>query len=210
MTSPTWQKMKHEIHSFFALSIVNVTFSAITLAMGIVLSINNLFRILESNSIFSIQLIYVIIGCILAGIGFWWILTSTYLMDFITDIQYQYYKKKGKLSEDEVTGIIIKMISYYREKNQNIKRMIFICRVGGVFFIINGIVSTIDLSYKIHLVNVGAQHMMQISAIFIMFIWGIVSLFIPRYIRKYALIWDTRLKQSEEAEKLIIKKLESS
>ena len=56
MNSPIWKKMKSEIHSILGLSVVNITFSAITLAIGIVLIINNIFNIYESSNFFSISL----------------------------------------------------------------------------------------------------------------------------------------------------------
>jgi hypothetical protein len=193
------QKIKKEINSVTALSIVNITFSAIILALGIVLIVNNVFQLIEESSLILSSIVYIIIGLAMALIGFWWIISSASIMDFITDIQWQ----------NEITSQIIKMISYYRENNQKIKRMIFISQVGGCIFIINGIISTIDLFFSLQSTFDLTKNIMPISSIFIMFAWGASSLYIPRFIRKYASIWDNRIKQSIKAEEIIKQEMES-
>jgi hypothetical protein len=203
------QKIKKEINSVTALSIVNITFSAIILALGIVLIVNNVFQLIEESSLILSSIVYIIIGLAMALIGFWWIISSASIMDFITDIQWQNEKKKQILSDDQITSQIIKMISYYRENNQKIKRMIFISQVGGCIFIINGIISTIDLFFSLQSTFDLTKNIMPISSIFIMFAWGASSLYIPRFIRKYASIWDNRIKQSIKAEEIIKQEMES-
>jgi hypothetical protein len=203
------QKIKKEINSVTALSIVNITFSAIILALGIVLIVNNVFQLIEESSLILSSIVYIIIGLIMALIGFWWIISSASIMDFITDIQWQNEKKKQILSDDQITSQIIKMISYYRENNQKIKRMIFISQAGGCMFIINGIISTIDLFFSVQSTFDLTQNIIPISSIFIMFVWGASSLYIPRFIRKYASIWDNRIKQSIIAEEIIKQEMES-
>ena len=41
-------------------------------------------------------------------------------------------------TNEKITSLIIAMVSYYRENSKNIKRMIFISRIGGIFIILNG------------------------------------------------------------------------
>ena len=202
------KKINKEIFIFIGLSVVNIIFAAIALAMGIVYIVNNIFYLIESNQLISLALGFIIAGIGLAFIGFWWLLHSVSLMDFNTEIQFEFSKKKSVLSDEKITSIIVKMVSYYRENNKNIKRMIFISRAGGIFFIINGLISTIDFfskldsSYQINL--------MQISGIIIIFSWGIISLLIPIFISKFANFWEYRLKKSNEADRIITSLMESS
>ena len=87
--------------------------------------------------------------------------------------------------------------------------MIFIARLGGLLFILNGLISTIDLFYKINSFNQLSNNYMQLAAILLMFIWGILSFFIPRFISKFTTLWEYRIKRSLEAEEIMNKLMES-
>jgi hypothetical protein len=204
------KQLDKEIFIFIGLSVVNIIFAAIALAMGISFIVNNLFHIIETGNYISLSLGYIIAGVGLACIGFWWILPSVSVMDFNTEIQFEFSKKKGKITDEKITSLIVNMISYYRENNRNIKRMIFISRIGGIFFIINGLVSTTDFIIKLNSSSIQiSDNLVQIGAIILIFSWGILSLFIPRFISKFANFWEYRIKKSQEAEELIRKTLES-
>lgn len=203
------KQIKKELYVFQGLSVVNIIFSAITLAIGIVLIVNNLFTLIETADFINYSTAYVIIGFGLAGIGFFWILPSASLLDFVTDIQFKYFNKKTDNNE-KITGLIIKMISYYREESNNIKKMIIISRLGGTFFLLNGIISSIDFFININSNFQISNHFIQIIGIILMFSWGILSFFIPRFIKKFATLWEARIKKSQEAEEIFKKHLESN
>ena len=204
------KQIDDEILIFIGLSVVNIVFSAITLAIGIIFIVNNLFNLIESGNFINPSIAYIIAGFGLAGIGFFWIITSASLMDFITDIQIQFFKKTDIISNEKITSIIVKMISYYREKRSNIKKMILISRLGGIFFILNGIISSVYLYIKFNPYFQTTDYIIQIVGIILMFAWGILSLFIPLFIKKFANLWESRLKKSQEAEEIIRKHMESN
>jgi len=204
------KQINKELFIFQGLSVVNIVFSAITLAIGIVLIVNNLFNLIESGNYISYNIAYVLVGFGLACIGFFWILPSASLMDFITDIQFKYSKKTNDISNEKITSLIVKMISYYREKNSNIKRMIIISRLGGTFFILNGIISSIDFYLKLNTNIQIINHPIQIIGIILIFSWGILSFFIPHFIKKFATLWESRIKKSQEAEEILRKHMGSN
>jgi hypothetical protein len=210
MNNDIIKQINKEIFIFIGLSVVNIIFAAISLAMGIVLIVNNIFYLFESGQFIDINLGYIIAGIGLSLIGFWWIIHSVSLMDFNTEIQFKFSNKKSDFSEEKITSIIVKMISYYRENNKNIKRMILISKVGGFFFIINGLISTIDFFSKLDSAFIINDNIMQIAGIILVFSWGILSLYIPRFISKFANFWEYRIKKTNEAEELIRKIMESS
>ena len=148
MIDMTLNKLNKQIIIFLGLSVVNIVFAAIALAFGIVLVVNHLFPLVETGIIRSISVGYILAGGCLAVIGFWWILPSVSIMDFITDLQFKSDKQKGKSDDEEEIGLIIRLLSHYRENDKKIKSMIFISRIGGSFFIINGIISVLIFSPK--------------------------------------------------------------
>ena len=203
------KQINKELFVFQGLSVVNIIFSAITLAIGIVLIVNNLFTLIETADLINYSTFYVIIGFGLAGVGFFWILPSASLLDFVTDIQFKYFNKKTDNNE-KITGLIIKMISYYREESNNIKKMIIISRLGGTFFLLNGIITSIDFFININSNFQISNYFIQIIGIILMFSWGVLSFFIPHFIKKFATLWEARIKKSQEAEEIFKKHLESN
>jgi len=204
------KQVNKELLIFQGLSVVNIIFSAITLAIGVVFVVNNVFSLIESGNLIDYSTLYVFVGFVLVGIGFFWILPSASLMDFVTDIQFKYFNKKNELNDEKIITLIIKMISYYREESSNIKRMIIISRLGGTFFILNGIISSIDFYVKLNSNLQITNHLIQILSLILMFSWGILSLFIPYFIKKFANLWELRIKKSEEAGAIFSKLLESN
>jgi hypothetical protein len=209
MTDNLIKQMNHEILIFIGLSVVNIVFSAIALALGIVLIVNNIFILIESQTIINISLGYVIAGGALALIGFWWILPSVSIMDFVTDINLKYDKKNDRPTDEMIINVIIKMISYFRKNSNIINKMIFISRVGGVLFIINGVISSIDLFLQYDPFFSLTEYSMQIIGIILVVSWGIVGLLIPRLISNFSSLWEFRMKEIDEAEEILRGQLES-
>ena len=180
------------------------------MAIGVVFVVNNLFPILETGLIDTLSIGYVIAGGCLAIVGFWWILPSTSIMDFITDLQIKSYKKNQKSSDEQEIGLIIQLLSYYRENEKKIKQMILISRIGGTFFLINGIITTYEIITKTDGSFTPELYTMQIAAVIMMFTWGIVSFVIPYFLKKTAEIWQYRVRKSREAEDILRKHLETT
>ena len=210
MVDITLKNLQRQIIIFLGLSVVNIIFAAIALAIGVVFVVNNLFPILETGVIDTLSIGYVIAGGCLAIVGFWWILPSTSIMDFITDLQIKSNKKNQKSSDEQEIGLIIQLLSYYRENEKKIKQMILISRIGGTFFLINGIITTYEIITKTDGSFTPGLYTMQIAAVIMMFTWGIVSFVIPYFLKKTAEIWQYRVRKSREAEDILRKHLETT
>jgi len=197
------KQLNKEMLNFLGLAIINLIFSAIILAFGIMFIVNHLYRLNEYSTLINPSIGFIVMGIIFSVIGFWWILKSSYVMDFITDIQWEIYWTKKIPSEEQITSSIIKLVAYYRENTDTIKKMMIISRVGGIIFIIQSIYYIIDLLIYANLYHLSEFYYIRILATIIMIFWGILSLYIPHFIINSASIWDERLKKSQEAEDTI-------
>jgi len=197
------KQLNKEMLNFLGLAIINLIFSAIILAFGIMFIVNHFYRLNEYSTLINPSIGFIVMGIIFSVIGFWWILKSSYVMDFITDIQWEIYWTKILPSEEQITSSIIKLVAYYRENTDKIKKMMFISRVGGIIFIIQSIYYIIDLLIYANLYHLSEFYYIRILATIIMIFWGILSLYIPHFIINSASIWDERLKKSQEAEDTI-------
>lgn len=203
MTNNLIKQINQEILIFVGLSVINIVFSAIVLAVGIMFIVNHISVLIESNQFLTIDLGYVVVGCIFSVIGFWWILPSSSVMDFITDIKLDIYKEKGHPSDEKTVSLIVKMVSYFRKHTTIVNKMILISRLGGIFFIANGIISSVDLFLKYTSSVNMSYYNMQIFATILVFLWGTIGIFLPRLIMKFAAIWEYRLKESDRIEKIL-------
>jgi|GEM_PF-6680619 len=196
MTENPIKQIRREMMTFLFLAVVNIVFSAIALATGIVFIVNHLPAAWDNFSN-GAHLLYLVTGFPLALIGLFWIVYSVGLMDFITDKQFEFIKTESE-DQAEFTRIIIAMLSYYRHNNTKIKRMIFISRLGGVIFLFNAAISCLDFLFNYS--SFSSIRPMQMTALILVFVWGIASLVIPVFVKKFSYIWDLRLQQSKQAE----------
>jgi hypothetical protein len=210
MVDITLNKLNRQIIIFLGLSIINIVFAAIALAFGIVFVIKNLYPMIQSGMIEALSVGYIIAGGCLALVGFWWILPSVSIMEFITDLQMESDKKKETSDDEKMIGLIIQLLSYYREHHVKIKRMILISRLGGSFFLINGIISSIDLISKIDTSFSPVSYSMQIAAIIMMFAWGVVSFIIPHFLKQIERVWEYRVNKSKDAEDILRNHMETN
>lgn len=192
-------RIRKEILIFLFLSVVNIVFSAITLAAGIVFIVNHLPTVLNDPSL-GISFFYLLAGFPLVVIGLFWIIYSVGLMDFITDKQFEFIKKNSE-DPEELTSIIISMLSFYRENSVKIRRMIVISRLGGTFFIFNGLISIVNIYTNYS--SFSSIQTMQFFAIILVFVWGMASLAIPVFVNRFSYIWDLRVEESKKAEEKI-------
>ena len=202
MKNETFNNITHELHVFLILSTVNIIFGALTMAIGISTFINNIQMIIPFQEGFFPNSFFIIYGGIASIIGIWWIILSVSNLDFITDLKIDLYKKRKNISDEHITKTIIQMVSYYRENNKTIRRMIIISKIGGYFFILIGILSIINTSKEFLESVIWLDQLLSPLGIILMFILGIISLFIPRILLKYKTIWDSRISESKDVEKI--------
>ena len=204
------KQLNNQIYIFLGLSVVNLIYAATAMAMGVVFFINNFPMYTGADTLSSRALFFMISGVILSLIGFFWIVKSAIFMDFINDIQWQSSKKKGDESyDDKVIGLIVKIIAYYRKNLKNINMMVLVCRLGGIFYIVDGMNRAGDLIFKMNDSFLLSNHIMQFLSIILLLGWGIFSLFIPMFIGKVVSTWEYRVKKTVEAEEILREYMES-
>ena len=61
-------------------------------------------------------------------------------------IRRPFRRRRGPASEEDVTRGIVGMVAHYREHRRTIRTMILVCTVGGLFFLVEGIVSSVEFA----------------------------------------------------------------
>lgn len=202
------EKIKDEIKSLMALSIVNIIFGSFAIAIGVSTSVSNFNLLKESFQIALIPIISLCFGIGIGIVGLYWLISSANIVDFADDIQRVFNTKNTQITEESMTSLIIKMIAFYRKNSKMIQQMILMSLIGGVLFI----GYTIFLAFTLLLESSESAlwvQSIQIIELVLMVLVGIACFIIPRFFKKYACVWDGRIKEAENVETTLQEQLRS-
>ena len=208
MTNNIIKKINDEIGSLTALSIVNLMFGGVAIAIGISNSVNHINLLKESIQISLTSVIFICFGIGLGIIGIYWIISSGNILDFTTDIHLGRHKKKMSVTDESIISLIVQMIAFYRKNQKKIKQMIVMSMIGGCLLLGFTLLSAINMLMKPSVGVVWSQYV-QIIGLFLMLFLGIACFFIPRFFKKYASIWDGRMKEAENVERILTEQIRS-
>jgi len=199
-------KLKQEINSFMGLTLSNIVFSALAMAFGVTILVPNVTEMVGLQSLLFPQLVVVIIGFLAFVVSIKWLVSSVEMFEISTELKEDYAKSKA-LDEEAQTGLVIKIMAYYRENKPTIKKMMLVSRFAGVCFLISGgftlTTAVINSVTGIQLMDL----LTQVSGAAVSFAIAIASFVIPHFFGKYSKIWDHRLQETVKAEKMLKRQL---
>jgi hypothetical protein len=199
MAINTSEKLKQEVNSFVGLTLINIVFSAVAMGLGISIIIPNITLMVTSQSVLFPEIVLVVLGFLAFVFSIKWLISSVEMFEVSTKLKEDYAKNKT-LDEEAQTGLIIKMMSYYRKNKSTIKKMMWVSRIAGFCFLISGafnlITAVINATTGVQLMDVG----MQVLGAFINFAIAIAGFIIPHFFGKYTKIWDKRIEKNATAE----------
>jgi hypothetical protein len=201
-------KFKVELRTFFSLTILNVVVAALTLALGISLSVTPMLDMIDVGKFDPFSVILIGLGIAAIAGGFYWLMEIVEIMDGIDEIKTA-YDELGEDEKEAVTSLIVRMMAYYRSNKPTISRMIALGRIGGILFLIAGAVGMISGGASIASSGVMAENVGQLFGAVISFGVGIAAHLISRYFSTYSRTWDARLKETMKIEEALEQKLEA-
>jgi hypothetical protein len=211
MVTETMAKFQRELNSLQRLSIINVVFGGLAMSFGVAVGVQNILAMVQAQSLLLTQLVLVTLGFLATAISLRWVVSSAELLDSTTDMKDEYTEKKKTGIDDEgITGLIVKMMVYYRENKPTIKTMMLISRIAGVCFLISG---AFNLATALINFMSGVPQLDVLTSIIgagLSFTMAAASLVIPHFFSKYSKIWDYRLEETVKAEKELKKRIEES
>ena len=203
-------KFHRELKSLHALAIMNIVFGGLAMSLAISIGFQNIFTLVKAQNLPLPQLALVTLGFLASAISLRWLISSAEILDSATDMKDDCEKKKAGLDDEGLTGLIVNMMSYYRENKPTIKTMMLISRIAGVCFLTSG---ALNLATAVTNIITGAPQwdaLIQALGVIINFAVATASLTIPHYFGKYSVTWDYRLQESVKAEEELGKQLEGS
>ena len=199
MATKTSEKLKQEVNSFLSLALINIVFSAVAMGLGISIIVPNIISMVTTQSVLFPQIVFVAIGGLASVFSIKWLISSAEMFEVSDELKEDYAKNKT-LDEEAQTGLIVKMLSYYRKNKPTIKKMVWVSRIAGVCFLISGvfnlITAVINVTTGVQLMDVGTQ----VLGAFINFAIASAGFIIPHFFGKYTMIWDKRIEKNAKAE----------
>jgi hypothetical protein len=199
MATKTSEKLKQEVNSFLSLALINIVFSAVAMGLGISIIVPNIISMVTTQSVLFPQIVFVVIGGLASVFSIKWLISSVEMFEVSDELKEDYAKNKT-LDEEAQTGLIVKMLSYYRKNKPTIKKMVWVSRIAGVCFLISGvfnlITAVINATTGVQLMDVGTQ----VLGAFINFAIALAGFIIPHFFDKYTKIWDKRIEKNAKAE----------
>jgi hypothetical protein len=114
-------KLKVELRTFFSLTILNVVVAALTLALGISLSVTPLLDMIDIGKFDPFSIILIGLGIAAIAGGFYWLMEIVEIMDGIDEIKTA-YDELGEDEKDAVTSLIVRMMAYYHLENDHARK----------------------------------------------------------------------------------------
>jgi len=202
MITNTAQKLRRESNSLLGLAIINIVSSAMVLAFGSSALFPNIITMFNAQSILLPELAWAILGGFAFAIGIRWLVTTAEVLEISEQLK---EGSKNNQDEDALTGVIVDVMANYREKRGTIKLMMMISRIAGLGFLIAGIYSIVTAT-----ITGGANFPLLLAGVIPNFAIAAAAFIIPHFFSKYRQIWDSRLKETEKAEKLLEQQLEAN
>lgn len=204
------KKCKNELSSFFGLSVFNIVIAALTLGLGVSVVASPLLTLIQSGQLQLIILLQIIPGMLAVGAGFYWLIKTAEILDGIDDISSAYETIRDYDDEEEITGILVKMMAHYRKNRPTIHTMNLFGRIGGIVFLVVGFVSVVSAIYMLATLGVNLAGLGQLAGGIVAAGVGIGSLLIAKYFKRYSGVWDTRLQQEDGIHETLNMQLGSS
>jgi len=202
---------EEEFLSFFALYLMNLVFGALAIGFGIQYMITSVLGQTGEQTSPELRMIAGAIALVCFGLGLSWIMVTAKLSKSVKVVRDAYkQKKKRDMTPDDFTGMLVHMMTQYREQKTTVRAMVIICMLGGLCFIALGLFNVTQIIAGIVAGDAAASIILAVVAVAINLIMGGASLLISKYFRRYAKVWDTRLDALATSESELDRMLERS
>ena len=215
MNTTIAKTFEEESRSFFLLYLMNLAFAALTMAGGLTIVIQQLVPGAGASpaGLPGIPVAAtLLIGGIAFVLGLVWIASTARIMKSVKVVRTAYrQRKKQEMSPEDVTGLMVRLMTQYREQKPVIRVMVVVAMTGGIWNLLLGI------SNLISVISSGLSGMPSDPAAVLIspFLASAFNLVIGAFcirvslgFRRYAKVWDERLDALARSEEELGRMLE--
>ncbi|MFA4824349.1 MAG: hypothetical protein WC593_04245 [Methanoregula sp.] len=199
--NPALNQFKKEIINFYLVSIINIVFAALAIAFGICYLITAVLGLPLDLGIPEFRMFTGAVAMICFGLGLSWFFSTIRVFEGIGTIKDILCASGEPITEEGITCLIVRMLAHYRDNRKTIGTMILVSTIGGCFFFVLGIATSLQaLSLSPSGITFTLDNFLVIPAMFLILGIALASLLSSYYFSKFAKVWDRRLHEIEESE----------
>lgn len=201
-----------ELRSFFALSVLNIVFAALTMALGISTVTTQAARMIAEGA-YVLSSPGLLLGVIAAVVGFMWLPESARMLGDVTSLQDEARTAEGN-GDEAGLRLMIGMIALYRNQRSTVQRMILVSKAGGAVFLVLGLfnLAIVLMAFAARPPLAGASDPVMlavgVAGAAINIAIGVAALYTSILIGRYSSAWEARLEDSERAGSVLDRTLE--
>jgi len=214
MHEQTLSQFGTEIRQFFLISLLNLVFAAIAIAIGVQYIVTailgqTLDPVIPGFPVIpGMRMLSAAIALCCFGLGIQWILSTVRIFEGVVMIKDDLKKAGGAITDTRLTCLIVRMLAHYRDNRRTIRTMILVCTLGGVCFFVLGMAN----SLKVLSISSGGfaftfDNLLLIPAMILTLGISLASLLSSYYFSKFARVWDQRLNAIGRSECTLKQKL---
>jgi hypothetical protein len=208
MTQDTIRQFGAELTSFFTVTLFNLVFGALAMAIGMQFIIATALALSSGTTITLLSLILAATGVAGVVLGLWWIVTSSRILKGIKGVRKEYRNRREPVTGETLTRWIVTMMAHYRENTRTIRWMNGTCLLGGCIYFAFGLQNLyVGLVPAAVTGNTGAG-IFPFTAAAINCTIGIVSILFSIYFHQYSKVWDERVVKAESSEAVLMHAME--
>lgn len=211
------EQFQGELRTFFIISLMNLVFAALAIAFGVGIIVQQATPIVEGLKagilppLPSVMLIMLVLAAASFLLGLKWVTFSAKVFHGVQKIKKASDAQANHATDEEVTGLIIRMINHYREHKKIIEQMTLVCTLGGCCFLALGVMNSLEFfttgptsgTFTLDLHNY-----LLIPSALITLGMGLISLLNSFSFWKFSKVWDRRLEEIASSEGQLIRSME--
>ena len=197
------QNFASELQSFFVLCLMNLVFGGLAMAFGIQFIVTAVLAMTAAGTLEWFPVFQVLLGWAAAVVGLRWIVSTVEIFEGVTEIRGEYQEIEEPVSDEVITGLIVRMMAHYRENWKAIWRMNLICTLGGAVFLTLGVLNLFQgVSTWMSAGDMVSLLLSLVAAGINLTIGGVCLLF-SSWFRRYSQAWDHRLIEASRSEEAL-------
>ena len=178
------------------------------MAFGVQFIVTSVLGLTSGETLSVFRIVTAAISMVCFGLGISWIISSAEIMEGISEIREEFRSRQEPVSEETLTSGIIRMIAHYRENRKTIQRMILVCTLGGICFLVLGIMNSLELiSFSLTSGSFTLNSYLLIPSALLTLGVALVSLLSSYYFRNFSKAWDLRLQEADRSGDMLKKSM---
>jgi hypothetical protein len=201
-------KFRSELHSLFALTVLNLLTVCLVIGAGGALIGTMLMEAFPTGDVF-LAIVLASLGGVALACGVYWLVKSVGLARAVAGITRSYEGlPRGEAWSVGIMDIMIKMTALYRANRILFVRMRALSAVAGAILVIRGgLLIAFGLWSAAGFVAIGLGGLAGEAIVIVV---GVAALLTARYLSIYMKVWDTRMAEAAKVEDVMRQKLEGA